>query len=276
MDLDQPILIENCSYEPHYKSGAIAFNASVTGKYAGGLIGEISMQGQFDTKPLKIKGCTVLGQQIANGDGAVAGGIIGRIDIKTTLTGPAAGTVEILDCISMSKLQGSNGRTAGIVYEAVGKAVIDNCRCYTPEAAYGICKDAAYSITNCLANDREGDFGSCVEMEDGTNFRNNYCIKEHIKSRPSNVSEDAVGDVTDAGLFMLREYNDPNTAFEYYGSFTKDGKEQLILTELRIPYNSTKPALITSVSTYKSHYKTVDAAFEDYLKKHKYTNTYIK
>ncbi len=276
VDLGQGILIQNCSYIPN-ANGTITFGTVVKGRYAGGLIGEVSMQAQYiSEKTTRIRECTVFGQQIADGTDAMAGGIIGRIDVKTTMAGSAAGNVQILDCIAMSKPKNNNSkdRTAGIIYDAAGRAVIDNCRCYSPtDAAYGICGTDAFSITNCLANDRQGQFGSCVEMEDKSNFRNNYCITTHESREPQGYA-DTIPDVTAPDVYFLAEYNPANQPYHYYGIYKdENGVQQKYKTDLVIRYTGTKPAW-ASTDQYRSLYKGVDADFESYINAHGYSNPY--
>ncbi len=256
-DENSDVILESCIF---------GNKVNVKGKVSGGIAGSVVLKG---TKGVKINGCSIIYNdknvvKITDyGSGSIVGGIVGSCKLDG-----GNSKLTIKDCWIQAEIENSSEpeKSAGIIYEAGGATIIDNCRVYCPKAGHGITATEAYSITNCFDGSVKGreKFGSVVT---GGIIRNNYCVE---KKSGTTVPEGAMpADVTTEGVYALNSSKINNTKFALYAVYEDaDHNIQGFDTGMRVKIDP--EAMTCFFDDYKngtspSNWRSVDEAFEAYI-----------
>ncbi|MBR5420540.1 MAG: prepilin-type N-terminal cleavage/methylation domain-containing protein [Lachnospiraceae bacterium] len=211
---NEPFKLHNCDYT---QGDDLAI---VHGKYAGGLIGEVQIESEWENEQIvQIYNCKIYGKVVSEGTGGAAGGIIGRV-----VTGPnSKGEIEVTDCRISATLSQTNGNTAGIVCDGGSWVAVDKCRVYSASAKYAITAKNARAVTNCLAKHTYEDFAGLDTAGRAYNdyYRNNYCISGSLSTAPTNLQEPSgTMHITDIDLYIVK--NKGNDHYAYWTDTNAD------------------------------------------------------
>ena len=245
---------------------------SVKGQVAGGIVGSVVLRGD---KGVKIDNCSIVYNdnnvvKIKDYDtGAVVGGIVGTCKLDA-----GSSKLSITNCWIQAEVENSTEpeKSAGIIYDAGGATIIDNCRVYCPKAGHGITATEAYAITNCFDGSVKGreKFGSVVS---GGILRNNYSVEKKDSSVTITDTE-MPDDVTNVGIYALNSQQLSAVNYELYAVYEgEDHNIYRFYTTMKVKIDP--EAMTCFFNDYKdgsgpSNWRDMDNKFEKYIEDHYY------
>ena len=252
------VLVNDCSFTG---------SKNIGGLIASGLIGDINLSGG---SKVVIQNSTISRWVEAKGTDSIAAGFVARV--SSTDDDPNS-IVIIQNCAVKSEVKNSTDsmRSAGIVYDAGSRTMIDRCRNHGPKVGYGITATTARSITNCYDAALNGkDRFGCVEETSEAIFGNNYSMLYS----PNNYSTVVTGEfaedssVFDGQVVMLHTMKeDGKNVFiaEYEIHDQETDEDHVVIARMPIQTTGDNPGAINDFHSYRNAYQLVDNAFMEYL-----------
>ncbi len=246
----------------------------ITGNKTGGLIGAIEL---LDDHKVVIQDSYATRFITGEGADSMSAGIVGYVH---AVSDEIQGYVVIRNCYVAGEVRNNTdaNRSAGIVYDAGGRTVIDTCRVYAPKAGYGITATQALAIMNCFDGSLKGieRFGSVTDPSVNT-IRNNYCMcnsKNYTPNVNGEYPEDYTVTFTERPVQLNTYKND--SIYDVYATYLKTdpdtGAEEMIVCDSGIHVNAgNNPGQVGSFyNDYsgQSTWKNMENAYMQYIETH--------
>lgn len=263
------VTIQNCRF-----GDSDVDSKNISGQKTGGLIGAVEL---LDDHKVIIQDSYATRYITGAGDDSMSAGIVAYVHANSE---DVTGYVVIRNCYVAGEVRNTTdaNRSAGIIYDAGGRTVIDTCRVYAPKAGYGITATPAIAIMNCFDGTLKGvdRFGTVTDPSSGT-IANNYCMYNSKNYTPIVTGEypENYAAVFKEQPVQLHTYKN-NSVYEVYADYPVTNEETGVTefmtfdSGIRISASGNNPGSVGNFyNDYKgSTWKNMETAYTGYIADH--------